>query len=223
VYNGSQSSVASSTTRLNMRHVCLCAVLCALSATIGYTRSSGSPDHARRPILTIVLEFRGPHGARSVEEMEHEVASILRNAGREIEWRSWEQATQGVFDTLAVVRFTGNCGVPPWPHEAASDGPLGFTYISDGAVLPFSEIACEKIARSVGPAILSMEPAQAEAVFGRAMGRVVAHELIHMISGSTNHGREGIARSAFSRSDLTCERLNLGPADLLRVTGKDRR
>jgi hypothetical protein len=160
---------------------------------------------------------------RTVEEMEHEVENILRGAGRAIEWRSWEQATQGAFDELAVIRFNGNCGVPAWPHDSTADGPLGFTHISDGAVLPFSEIACEKIAGSVGPAILRMEPAQAETVFGRAVGRVVAHELIHMISGSLIHSHEGIARSAFSPSDLTSERLDLSPTDLPRVAGKERR
>lgn len=206
-----------------MRHVWLCAVLCAVSVTAGHARSNGSRNQSTRPVLTIVLEFRGPHGERSLEEMEHEVESILRSAGRAIEWRSWEQATQAVFDELAVVRFTGNCGAPPWPNDSSADGPLGFTYISNGAVLPFSEIACERIAGSVGPAIGRMEPAQAETVFGRAMGRVVAHELIHMISGSTSHGHDGIARSAFSRSDLTSERLDLSPADLLRVTSNDRR
>ena len=206
-----------------MRHVGLCALLCAMSATAAHAKSGGSPDHSSRPVLTIVLEFQGPHGARSVEEMEHEVENILRDAGREIEWRSWEQATQGVFEALAVVRFTGNCGLAPWQHDSPPDGPLGFTYVSDGAVLPFGEIACEKIAGSVGPAIQKMELAQAETIFGRAMGRVVAHELIHMISGSANHGHEGIARSAFSTSDLTGEKLDLSPADLLRVSGKDRR
>ena len=206
-----------------MRHVWLCAILCAVSATAGFGRPNASRDRSARPVLTIVLEFRGPHGARSVEQMEHEVENILRGAGRAIEWRSWEQATQGVFDELAVVRFRGNCGAPPWPNDSSADGPLGFTYISNGAVLPFSEIACERIAGSVGPAIVRMEPAQAETIFGRAMGRVVAHELIHMISGSTNHGHDGIARSAFSRSDLISERFDLSPADLLRVTGKDLR
>src|SRR5215468_3403597 len=150
-----------------MRHVWLCAVLCVVSAGNGHTRSNGSSNQAR-PILTIVLEFRGPHGARSVEEMEHEVDTILRDTGRAIEWRSWGQAAQGVFDALAIVRFNGNCGVPPWPHDSTGDGPLGFTYVSDGAVLPFSQIACEKIADSVEPAIARMESAEAEGVFGRA-------------------------------------------------------
>jgi hypothetical protein len=197
--------------------------MCALSAIAGYSKSIGSLDQSSRPILTIILEFRGPHATRSVEEMEHEVATVLRDAGRTIEWRSWGEATQGVFDAIAVVRFTGNCGVPPWPHDSGADGPLGFTYVSNGAVLPFSQISCEKIAGSLRPAIQRMEPPQAETVFGRAIGRVLAHELIHMISGSAIHSHEGIARSAFSRNDLTCEKLDLSPTDLLRVTAKDRR
>ena len=90
-----------------MRHVWLCTVLCAVSATTGHARANASGDQSTRTVLTIVLEFRGPHGARSVEEMEREVENILRGAGRAIEWRSWEQATQAVFDELAVVRFTG--------------------------------------------------------------------------------------------------------------------
>jgi hypothetical protein len=155
--------------------------------------------------------------------MEHEVGNILRDTGRTVEFRSWDEATEGVFDLIAVVRFSGNCGVVPWPHDSATDGPLGFTYVSDGAVLPFSQISCEKIAGSLGPAVPRMEPSQAETLFGRAMGRVVAHELIHMISGSAIHSHEGIARSAFSRSDLTSERLGLSPTDLARVTAKERR
>ena len=206
-----------------MRHVWLCAVLCALSAIAGHAKSLGSPDQSSKPILTIVLEFRGPHASRSVEEMEHEVENILRDADRTIEFRSWEEATQGMFDAIVVVRFSGNCGVAPWPHDPATDGPLGFTYVSNGAVLPFSQISCEKIAGSLGPAVPRMEPSQAETLFGRALGRVVAHELIHMISGSAIHSHEGVARPAFSRSDLTTERLDLSLTDLLRVTAKERR
>src|SRR5215469_2641138 len=64
--------------------------------------------------------------------MEREVESILRLSGRTLEWRSWEEATRTTFEELTVVRFDGNCGVPPWPHSSAVEGPLGLTYISDG-------------------------------------------------------------------------------------------
>lgn len=206
-----------------MRHVWPCAVLCALGAVTGYTKSSDSPDQTNRPPLTIVLDFRGLHATHSVEAMEREVAGILRGTGRAIEWRSWEEASGTSFEELTVVRFDGNCGVPPWPRNSSVEGPLGITHISDREVLPFSDISCAQIANSVGPAMLRMEPAQAETVFGRAMGRVVAHELIHMISRSTVHGHEGVTQPALSESQLTGERLDLSAKDLLRVFGRERR
>jgi len=117
-----------------MRHVYACAVLCALSAPAAFARSATvQPD---LPILTIVLDFRGPYTARSVGEMEREVESIARGSGRAIEWRSWAEATQGVFDELAVVRFNGNCGIPDKPSPPPGEGPLGSTHVSDGVVLP---------------------------------------------------------------------------------------
>lgn len=155
--------------------------------------------------------------------MEREVENIMRDSGRAIEWRSWSQATQAMFDELAVVRFNGSCGVPPWPHASSANGPLGFTYISDGTVLPFSEIACERIASSVRSTISGMDLADAEVVFGRAMGRVLAHELVHMVSRSASHSHEGVAQAALTESQLTEGRLEMSPEDLVRVSGKDRR
>jgi hypothetical protein len=204
-----------------MRHVYACAVLCALSAPAAFARSATvQPD---LPILTIVLDFRGPYTARSMGEMEREVENIARGSGRAIEWRSWAEATQGVFDELAVVRFNGNCGIPDKPSPPPGEGPLGSTHVSDGVVLPFSEIACEKIASYVWPAISSVGQEQAELVFGRAMGRVVAHELVHMISRSAAHGRAGLAQPALSESQLTGDRLDLNPRDLLRISARERR
>jgi hypothetical protein len=204
-----------------MRHVWLCAVLCALSATPAIPSSIVSPHPGSVPPLTIVLDFRGPYADESVLQMEREVENLLRGVGRPIEWRSWEEATHLVFDEIAVVRFRGDCEAQFWPNGVAPEGALGSTHISDGVVLPFSDIACDRIATSIRSAILGMEHAQADMIFGRALGRVVAHELMHIMSRSTVHGHEGIAQSALSRSELTDDKLDLSPKDLLRMTGKD--
>jgi hypothetical protein len=206
-----------------MRHVYACLVLCALLAHAGLGRSAGTPGQASRPTLTIVLQFRGPHAVRPVEDMEQEVENILRESGWSIAWVSWKQVSQGVFDELAVVRMNGDCEVSPWMRLPPAEGPLGVAHVSDGVVLPFSDIACDKIASSVQPAIWGLDPAQADLVFGRAVGRVVAHELVHMISRSTAHGRRGVAQPGLSESDLTCRRLDLSAKDLLRISGQDRR
>ena len=204
-----------------MRHVCICTALCALLAGGANAKSAKRQEPSNVPPLTIVIDFHGPYSARSVEEMQREVESIMRGAGRVIEWRTWEQASRATFDELTVVRFYGDCGVRPWP-QAGAEGPLGSTYISDGTVLPFSDIACDRIATSVRSAILRVDSEQAEIVFGRAMGRVVAHELVHMVSRSAVHGHEGVTQPALSESELTRGRLELSPKDMMRVFGPER-
>jgi hypothetical protein len=37
---------------------------------------------------------------------------------------------------------------------------------------------------------------------GRALGRVVAHELVHILTRSGNHAREGVAQTALSGKEL---------------------
>lgn len=206
-----------------MRPVSLCAVLCAMLATPAIPSSIVSPHGTRPAPLTIVLDFRGSYADESVREMEREVENLLRGAGRPLEWRSWKQATQTTFDEIAVVRFSGDCKAQLRPNGVPPEGVLGMTHVSDGIVLPFSDIACDKIASSVRPAVQGMDRAHADLIFGRALGRVVAHELVHIISRSTAHGHEGIAQSAFARDELTSDKLDLSPEDVLRISGKESR
>jgi hypothetical protein len=140
-----------------------------------------------------------------------------------LEWRSWKQATHSVFDEIAVVRFSGDCEPQFWPNGVPPEGVLGMTHVSDGIVLPFSDVACDKIASSVRSTVLGMGRTQADMIFGRALGRVVAHELVHILSRSTAHGHEGIAQSALSRYELTCDKLDLSPEDVARISGKEAR
>jgi hypothetical protein len=45
------------------------------------------------------------------------------------------------------------------------------------------------------------------------MGRVLAHELYHIVAGTSRHGREGVAREAFSARELTDGQLDLDHSD----------
>jgi hypothetical protein len=58
---------------------------------------------------------------------------------------------------------------------------------------------------------------KADLLFGRALGRVLAHELVHVLTGSEAHGREGVQRAALSGKDLISSALVLSPADLARL------
>jgi hypothetical protein len=58
---------------------------------------------------------------------------------------------------------------------------------------------------------------KADVLLGRALGRVLAHEVVHILSKSGTHGRTGVARTSLSGSQLIAPELRLGAADLERI------
>jgi hypothetical protein len=58
---------------------------------------------------------------------------------------------------------------------------------------------------------------RADVLFGRALGRVLAYELVHVLTRSGEHGREGVERPALSGKELISGSLLLSRADLIRL------
>jgi hypothetical protein len=55
--------------------------------------------------------------------------------------------------------------------------------------------------------VLSQDAAaQRDYYYGRALARVIAHELYHVLMRTTDHSRNGVSRSCFSTADLVSER-----------------
>jgi len=53
-----------------------------------------------------------------------------------------------------------------------------------------------------------------DVVFGRAIARVLAHELYHVLARTESHAAKGVAQRALSGSDLAADQLGLNPEDL---------
>jgi len=189
-----------------MRPVIICAL--ALSSMASFATAES---------LTIVLDFEGPAPARSVSEMKRELETILKGTGLTFDWRFKSQAAGESFANLVLVKFKGRCGLEPMPWLYDERGPMAFTYSTSGAVQPFSEVACEQVAAAARSAMSGGDFAQADLLFGRALGRVVAHELVHILAKSGTHGREGVAKTALSGASLISPDLRLSPADLERI------
>jgi hypothetical protein len=97
---------------------------------------------------------------------------------------------------------------------------MAFTYSTDGVVQPFGEVACDKVTSAVRSAMSGGDFANADVLLGRALGRVLAHEVVHMLSKSGAHGRTGVARPALSGSQLIAPELRLEPEDLERMRAR---
>jgi hypothetical protein len=198
----------------DMKRALIC-VLC-LGAGAGWTAGA-----SQYPSLTVVMDFKGPHSASSIREMQHEAQGIIKDSGVHLDWRTVEEAVQHSYVDLVVVHFRGTCIVERDPNiyydELGPSGPLAFTYVTDGEIQPFSEVSCDKVAASVRSAMLGDDFSKADVLMGRALGRVLAHELVHMLTKSEEHGREGVQKAALSGKQLISGPLPLSPTDMIRL------
>ncbi len=159
--------------------------------------------------LTVVLDFETKHSARSVAEMKAEAERLLTASGVSVDWRPFDGFVRGEsFPKLAVVKFKGQCELTPIVTPAPEDGaPLGFTYETDGSISPFSEVECDRVRGTLGEGRLEAAGSQRDVIYGRALGRVLAHELIHILSGSPAHAKHGVMQKYLSAEELVGEGL----------------
>jgi hypothetical protein len=169
--------------------------------------------------ITIVLDFQGPRSEQSIREMKHEFAGIMKDSTIRFEFQSRSQAEQtSSSDALVVVKFKGKCVFEPAPYLIDERGPMAFTYSTDGAVQPFSEVACDRVTQAMRSAMSGGDFAKADVLLGRALGRVLAHEVVHILTNSAKHGSAGVARTALSGSQLIAPELQLDSDDLERMS-----
>ena len=154
--------------------------------------------------------------------MKQETQGILKSAGLRLDWKSSDEAAASTFSDLVVVRFNGACEMPPPPlyDELGEIGPLGSTYETDGRVQPFTEIACDRIGAFVRSGLHGGNPKKADQLIGKALGRVVAHELVHMLTGEKNHSHEGVFEPRLTVEQLVAGELPLSPADIERLRSR---
>ena len=185
----------------------VCAILLAIFCAPAPVRAASA--------VTLVLQFDDAYSAKSLSAMKREVASIVVESGIKVDWRLLADVRSSeTFESLVVVRFRGACLMQPVPYLVDERGYYAFTHISDGDVLPFSEVECDKIASSIGRAMSRSQWRERDSILGRALGRVLAHELYHMLAKSQHHAGDGVTRSKLSASQLIADRLTMSPADL---------
>lgn len=161
--------------------------------------------------LAIYYSFDVPPSAALVNEIQAEMNRVLGDGGVRIAWRPAESPRNGEdFPGVVFLRFQGTCS---WDHGSAlivysdpAGQPLAETDISNGHVLPFGAVKCDTVRNFIASVLKSSDPQENDIALGRAIARVSAHEIYHMLTGSEEHSRHGIARGAHSRADLTAPR-----------------
>lgn len=147
--------------------------------------------------------FQEPAPEPVQQSLEDEVESIMGPLGRHFVWRSISGVKGNeISSELAVLTFKGRCNADGLFPKEVNPGALGWTHVSDGAILPFSEIDCDRIRLFVQKELLHRKPSERDDAFGRAMARVVSHELYHIFANTPHHGSDGVAKAAYTVQEL---------------------
>ena len=179
-----------------MRHrLALLALFCGSAAAQTLT------DEAS---LTVVLE--GEHvPAPILSAMRREAQAAVEPSGVHLNWRSQDLPGGEVAGPVAIIQMRGQCRSAAPVRTTAPGGegePLGQTHMVDGKVLPFADLLCDAVHRLVDRDLRGVRSGQREELLGRALGRVLAHELYHILARTTDHGSHGLSRSEQSSAEL---------------------
>jgi hypothetical protein len=148
--------------------------------------------------------------------MKGELTTLMEPSAVQPEWHDRNDITNSdSFQKLVLVNFHGRCRAEPAAAPVEGDKPLAWTHVADGKVLPFSEVECDRVRASIHSAT-GRRPLS-DLVMGRALARVLAHELYHVLARTSAHAHVGLTKPSLSGLELTSERLELSPSDLHRI------
>jgi hypothetical protein len=177
--------------------------------------SAPSPAQVRFGLIV-----SGPDSAGRPEllgEFEHETQRILQIPELDIQFRDESTFdTHETFDRLVVVRLNGSCQIPP-EKPILRGQALGITHVSEGRILPFVEVYCERVVQALGHRLDGRPPQVARGIIARALARVAAHEIYHVLTNRADHPRIGLAKEALNPNDLFGYEIGFSPETLAAI------
>lgn len=174
-------------------------VLCALACA--------APGAAAKSPLGLYYSFDRPAPGPVLTAMQAELSRIFAPSGISADWRASGRSSglNEDFPGVVVFRFSGHCTFDGFDNDAPDPAgeALAETDTIGAHVLPFAKVNCDRVRAFIAPALKAMPRDWKSGALGRALARVSAHEIYHMLAGVEEHGNRGIFQAGHSRADLT--------------------
>lgn len=176
--------------------------------------------YAQESALAVYLNAPGNLSPSILQSMQGETQRLLKSLDTPLLWR--ETATpQEDSGRLVVVRFIGSCFFEDYnasrPVTPVKGQPLASTAIANGRVLPFVSVQCSRVRDLIAPSVIGMRSSDRDVALGKAIGRVMAHEIYHVLSGDRKHSETGVAAECMSMRDLLAPRFELDTISLAQM------
>jgi hypothetical protein len=190
-----------------VKRLLLCLTLAALPSFGGARQAPLAP-------VALYTRFQVEPSDAIREALQSELETIMNPVGLRFEWKPLSEGEKSTAVELVVVTFKGHCDLGQMQPLAVMPGALGWTHVSDGLVLPFSDVDCDAVRGFLQKEMLSRPADSREEIYGRALGRVLAHELYHVFAGTAIHGACGVAKSGYTVTDLLSREFVFEAAEL---------
>ena len=176
----------------------------------GPLQAGSVADGGAQRCANLVASFAESPPPLVLRQLQRELDAVLEPGALEVRFSSGNTADlrKGERCEAVVIQLWGGCrpgsgGVAPKP------GSLAWTYSSDDKILPLVNVDCDRTRALLSPELAGQPNHLREVYFGRALGRILAHELWHVLGNQAGHEADGLARAELSVADLLRRKLRL--------------
>lgn len=188
------------------------AALCWL--LLGAVPAFGQTGGGQVAPFAVYTHFDQEPAAPVLDSLKQELTSILADVGLPVAWRSLDAHREGEsFEALAVITFKGTCSVDGLISERVGGGALGRTHVTDGQIIPFSDVDCGRIRAFLSHSLVPLWRPDRDRLYGRAIARVLAHELYHIFTQTRHHGSSGLAEPSYTARELMADGFSFAEPD----------
>ena len=166
--------------------------------------------------MELLTQFDQRPSTSVVRAMEREIDALYRDVPVSIGWHELSgYHSRVIAPRLVFIYFKGDCRAPRLPPRQSMEG-LALAGISrvDGRMLPVVTVDCDRTAGYIWPSMSGAARANGDAAFGRALARVLAHELYHYLTGAAKHTRSALFRASIPASSLLSRELRFMPEEV---------
>jgi hypothetical protein len=175
------------------------------------------PDPVVKKSVTLIYSFEGQTPSPGVvSALKSELDDNWRSSRIEFQWRAYDAMIFGeTYADLVVVHFRGNCQDSPAGAASSKrppdispfrDAALASSPVVDRVIQPFSIVYCDRVQSLVLPEVERRgKNVEAGPLLGRALGRVLSHELYHILHQTRQHEKSGLAKSRLTGAQLIAD------------------
>lgn len=168
--------------------------------------------------LAVIIDADTPLAADTRMELVRELGELLAPAGVRVDVQDSAPVNWlGTSVAVAYVTLHGVCPVEVARFSMPALGALGWVARIDGVVQPFIHVDAGAAAAHIGPLFVRGQEALARMLLGRALARVIMHELLHWLTQSAEHGEGPLFQPAVSASTLIAAGVGLVESEVWMV------